>query len=54
MQLKNIKNYGELQMYWRYEMKQSLPKERKVVFWLNKAENVTTGPDDILQYWGLQ
>ena len=54
MKLKNIKSYGELQMYWRYELKQALPKDRKTVFWLNVAEDVVTGPDDILQYWGTQ
>ena len=54
MMLKNIKSYGELQMYWRYELKKALPKDRKTVFWLNVAEDVVTGPDDILQYWGAQ
>jgi len=37
MLAKNIKTYGELQMYWRFEMKQALPKGRKVVFWRNDA-----------------
>ena len=54
MKLKNINGYGQLQMYWRYQLKQSLPKSRKVIFWRNNAENVTTGPDDILHYWGSQ
>lgn len=54
MALKNIKNYGELQMYWRYQLKQALPQGRKVIFWRNDADNLTTGPDDIVQYWGAQ
>lgn len=54
MALKNIKNYGELQMYWRYQLKQALPQSRKVIFWRNDADNLTTGPDDIVQYWGSQ
>lgn len=54
MALKNIKNYGELQMYWRYQLKQYLPNGRKVIFWRNDADNVTTGADDIVQYWGAQ
>lgn len=54
MTLKNIKNYGELQMYWRYQLKQFLPSSRKVIFWRNDADNVTTAPDDIVQYWGAQ
>lgn len=54
MALKNIKNYGELQMYWRYQLKQSLPASRKVIFWRNDADNLTTGPDDIVQFWGAQ
>ena len=41
-------------MYWRFELKQALPNGRKVVFWRNNAENVTTGPEDILHYWGNQ
>ena len=54
MKLKNIEGYGQLQMYWRYQLKQSLPKSRKTIFWRNNAENVTTAPDDILHYWGAQ
>lgn len=54
MALKNIKNYGELQMYWRFQLKQALPASRKVIFWRNDADNLTTGPDDIVQYWGAQ
>ena len=41
-------------MFWRYELKQALPKGRKTVFWLNLAEDLVTGPDDILHYWGNQ
>lgn len=37
MALKNIKNYGELQTYWRHEMKQALPQSRQVIFWRNDA-----------------
>lgn len=54
MTLKNIKTYGELQMYWRFQLKQALPAARKVIFWRNDADNLTTGPDDIVQYWGAQ
>ena len=54
MKLKNIKTFGQLQMYWRYEIKQALAKGRKTVFWLNVAEDVSTGPDDIIHYWGSQ
>lgn len=54
MKLKNIEGYGQLQMYWRYKLKQSLPKSRKTIFWRNNAENVTTGPDDVLHFWGAQ
>ena len=54
MKLKNIKNYGELQMYWRYQLKQALPASRTVIFWRNDADNLTTGPEDIVQYWGSQ
>jgi hypothetical protein len=31
-----------------------LPQSRKVIFWRNDADNLTTGPDDIVQYWGAQ
>lgn len=54
MKLKNIKTYDELQMYWRYELKQALPSSRKVAFWRVKSENIITGPEDILQFWGKQ
>lgn len=37
MAARGIKDYGELQMYWRYEMKQALPQNRSVVFWRNDA-----------------
>jgi hypothetical protein len=50
----NISNYGELQMYWRKEMRQAFDDTRKVGFWKNTGDNVTTGPDDILHYWGAQ
>lgn len=33
-------------------MKQALPKGRKVVFWRNDAENLTTSADDIIHFWG--
>jgi hexosaminidase len=54
MKLKNIKSYGELQMYWRFQLKQVLPPNRKVIFWRNDAQNVTTSETDILHYWGTQ
>jgi hypothetical protein len=54
MKLKNIKNYGELQMYWRYQIKQVLPQNRRAIFWRNDAANVTIGENDILHYWGAQ
>lgn len=41
-------------MYWRYQLKQFLPSSRKVIFWRNDADNLTTSPDDIVQYWGSQ
>lgn len=50
---KGIKNYGELQMYWRKLIKSYLPS-KKPIFWKNDAENVTTSSEDILQYWGAQ
>ena len=42
MKLHNLKNYGELQMYWRFQMKQVLPTNRKVIFWRNDGSDVTT------------
>jgi len=41
-------------MYWRSELKSVLSADRKVIFWLNVAVNVTTSGNDILQYWGDQ
>lgn len=54
MKLRNISGYGQLQMYWRSQLKQVLPSSRKLIFWRNNAENLTTGENDILQYWGAQ
>lgn len=54
MKLKNITNYGELGTYWRYQLKQSLPAGRKVVFWRNSDTDVKLADDDILHYWGAQ
>jgi len=54
MTLKNLKNYGELQMYWRFQTKQVLPPNRRTIFWRNDAADVTTSDSDILHYWGAQ
>lgn len=54
MKAHGINNYGQLQMYWRSELKSVLSADRKVIFWLNVAVNVTTSGNDILQYWGDQ
>lgn len=52
MNIHHITTYGELQMYWRKEIRSVLAKG--VAFWKNTADNVTTAPDDILHYWGNQ
>lgn len=54
MKSKGIKSYGELQMYWRFQLKQVLPANRKVIFWRNDAQNVSTADNDILHFWGAQ
>jgi hypothetical protein len=54
MKSKNISSYGELQMYWRKQLKSVLPAGRRAMFWRNDGQNVTTQPDDILHYWGSQ
>lgn len=41
-------------MYWRFELKQVLPVNRRTIFWRNDAANVTTSDNDILHYWGTQ
>jgi hypothetical protein len=41
-------------MYWRAQLKSVISPDRKVIFWLNVAANVTTSGNDILQYWGDQ
>ena len=50
----NISSYGELQMYWRSQIKSVLPGGRKAMFWRNDAQTVTTIGTDILHYWGAQ
>jgi hypothetical protein len=54
MATKNIKDYGELQMYWRHLMKQALPQNRSVVFWRNDAQNIKVADNDVIQFWGAQ
>lgn len=54
MATKGIKSYGELQMYWRFQLKQVLPASRKVIFWRNDGTDVTTSDTDILHFWGAQ
>jgi hypothetical protein len=54
MATKNITTYGELQMYWRSQIKSVLPPNRKVIFWRNDGADVTTFNTDILHYWGSQ
>jgi hexosaminidase len=49
-----ISNYGELQVYWRKQIKSVLSPARKTIFWRNDALSATTTPDDIVQYWGAQ
>jgi len=41
-------------MYWRFQLKQVLPANRKVIFWRNDGQNVTTSDNDILHFWGAQ
>ena len=53
MKLKNISDIYELQVYWRYQLKQAIPSSRKVIFWEYDGK-IRAGPDDILQYWGSQ
>ncbi len=48
----NISDYGQLQMYWRNQMKAALPKNRSVVFWRNDAQNIKFDANDIVHYWG--
>jgi len=50
----HINGYGELVMYWRKEIRKAFADGRNVAFWKNTGDNVTTGPDDILHYWGNQ
>jgi hexosaminidase len=54
MKLHNLKTYGELQMYWRFQLKQVLPAGRRAVFWRNDGANVSTSDDDVLHFWGAQ
>lgn len=54
MKAHNIGSYGELVMYWRKEIRKAFADNRKVGFWKNTADNVTTGPEDVLHYWGNQ
>jgi hexosaminidase len=54
MATKNITDYGELQMYWRSQIKSVLPPNRKFIFWRNDGTDVTTLNTDILHYWGNQ
>lgn len=49
-----ITNYGQLQMYWRGQIKSVLSPTRKTMFWRNDAQDVTTINNDILHYWGSQ
>lgn len=41
-------------MYWRNQIKSVLQPNRKVVFWRNDAQDVTTTGSDILHFWGSQ
>lgn len=42
MQTKNLKSYGELQMYWRAQLKSALKGSPKIMFWRNDGQDVTT------------
>lgn len=48
----NIADYGELQMYWRRQMKSILPANRSVVFWRNDNSRISFQKNDIIHYWG--
>jgi hypothetical protein len=54
MKLKNLTNYGDLQVYWRFQLKQALPNGRKTIYWRNDGGNFTFTSNDIVHYWGAQ
>ena len=49
-----LKNYAELQAFWRIDLKTELPAGRKAIFWRNDATDLIAGEDDVVQYWGAQ
>ena len=54
MRKQGIQDYGELQMYWRDQLKSTMFPERRVVFWRNNAQKVKIDENDILHFWGSQ
>ncbi len=54
MKLKNLTNYGDLQVYWRFQLKQALPNGRKTIYWRNDGGNFVFSSNDIVHYWGAQ
>lgn len=40
-----IRNYGELQTYWRRQIKQAFNPNRKVIYWVNEATDLITEAD---------
>ena len=53
MKLHNIKGYDELLTFWRFKVREALPTQRKVVYWVNSTKGPIGGPNDVLQYRGL-
>ena len=43
MKLHNIKNYDGLIDYWRFELKQSLPPSRKLIYFMDQAREFSAG-----------
>ena len=43
MKLHNIKDYDGLIDYWRFELKQSLPSSRKLIYFMDKVHSFSAG-----------
>ena len=54
MLLHNIKTVEHLQLYWQKELRKNIGGTRKVIYWRDKAPELTLEDEVIIQYYGNQ
>mgnify|MGYP003452956491 CR=1 FL=1 len=54
MTLHNFKTVEQLQLYWQKELRKNIAASKKVIYWRNKAPELTLEDEVVIQYNGKQ